>query len=119
MDTLEEKQFLFPRLLMQLYQYAWSLGYELKQGYSLRSQREQNALVAEGASKTTRSTHLRSLAQDVLLFKKTSPGEYEYLTRSEEYAELGRFWESLHPLARWGGRFGDGGHFSFEDQGVK
>lgn len=112
--TLSQKQFLFPRLLMQLFQKAWSLDYDFKMGYCLRSQEEQNRLVAVGASKTRHSTHLRSLAFDMLLFK-----DGDYLIKASDYEQLGEYWETLHPLCRWGGRFGDGDHFSIEDQGVK
>lgn len=117
--TLTEKQFLFTRLVTDLLQKAWSLGYEVKLGYGLRSQEEQDRLVGIGASKTRRSNHLRSLAIDLLLFKEAEGRTWEYLTRSEEYEQLGTHWESLHPLARWGGRFKDGGHFSLEHDGIR
>jgi hypothetical protein len=33
---------------------------------------------------------------------------------------LGEFWEGLHPLCRWGGRFNDGNHYSIESpEGMK
>lgn len=117
--SLQEKQFLFARLVSGLFKKAWELGYEVKLGYALRSQEEQNRLVMSGASKTRKSNHLRSLALDLLVFREKDPGVWEYLTRTEEYRVLGEYWESLHPLCRWGGRFQDGGHFSIEDQGVK
>lgn len=62
-----------------------------------------------------RSLHRIRLAGDYGLF--TLAGAY--LTRSEEYAELGTYWEWLHPLAYWGGRFGDGNHLSTRHQGRK
>ena len=34
-------------------------------------------------------------------------------------ALLDRYWETLHPLACWGGRFGDGNHYSFKHKGIK
>ena len=34
-------------------------------------------------------------------------------------SSLGDWWEKQHPLARWGGRFGDPPHFSFEFGGRK
>ena len=37
--------------------------------------------------------------------------------RLHRYAELGHYWENLHPFCRWGGRFNDGGHFSITDRG--
>lgn len=60
------------------------------------------------------SLHRESLAVDISLFK-----DGVYLTSSDDYAFAGRQWEALHSLARWGGKFGDGNHFSFEWQGRK
>jgi hypothetical protein len=33
------------------------------------------------------------------------------------WKQIGEFWETLHPLARWGGRFNDANHFSFTHNG--
>jgi len=38
---------------------------------------------------------------------------------TEAHRELGEWWEKQHPQARWGGRFKDGNHYSFEHEGVK
>jgi hypothetical protein len=54
------------------------------------------------------------LAIDLVLDK-----DGEYLTETEDYREAGELWVTLHPLARWGGEWGDGNHFSFEWKGVK
>lgn len=35
------------------------------------------------------------------------------------WKEIGMKWESMHPLCRWGGHFGDGNHISLIHQGVK
>jgi hypothetical protein len=58
------------------------------------------------------SLHYFGCAQDILLYDD----EGNYLTDSEEYRELGKYWRSLYsPLCKWGGDFEskDGGHFSF------
>lgn len=60
------------------------------------------------------SGHQRKLAQDLDLF---IDGVYQ--TTTEAHRPFGEWWEKQHPLARWGGRFGDGNHYSFEFQGVK
>ncbi len=62
-----------------------------------------------------RSLHRLRLAGDYGLFDAGGA----YLTRSEQYLALGEFWESLHPLACWGGRFNDGNHLSLRHQGRK
>jgi hypothetical protein len=36
-----------------------------------------------------------------------------YQTRTDDYKELGEYWESLDQDCKWGGRWGDGNHFSY------
>lgn len=62
------------------------------------------------------SLHYLGLATDAQLFVKG-----EHITRSDDpaWVEAGEHWESLHPLARWGGRFDDGNHLSVEHNGKK
>ena len=60
------------------------------------------------------SNHTRRLAIDLNFFR----GD-EYITDSRLIEPFGIAWEGLHPLARWGGRFSDGGHFSFQWGGVR
>lgn len=114
--TLREKQSLFVRLVGILIEYAYQQGYELTFGEALRkvSQASQNATQGIGIKN---SLHILGLAIDLNLFK-----DGQYLIRSEDHQPLGIFWESLHPLCRWGGRFvsrPDGNHYSLEHEGVK
>ena len=51
-------------------------------------------------SKTLKSNHLRRLAVDFNFFIN---GKLTY--SHEKVDELGAYWESLHPLSRWGGNF--------------
>ena len=62
------------------------------------------------------STHYARLARHLIFFRDGKP-----IWDSEDpvYLAAGTLWESLHPDARWGGRFSDGVHFSFEHRGVK
>jgi hypothetical protein len=53
------------------------------------------------------SLHYSGCAGDLLLYKDKS-----YQIRTEDYRELGEYWESLDPDCKWGGRWGDGNHFS-------
>jgi hypothetical protein len=59
------------------------------------------------------SLHELGLAADLLLYK-----DKKYLTNTTDYQKAGELWECLgieHELPlRWGGRFNDGNHFSFE-----
>jgi hypothetical protein len=72
-------------------------------------------ILNNGANNGVRnSVHQLRLAQDLLLFRNE-----KYLTASDDYKSLGVWWKKQHPLARWGGDWGDGNHFSFEFGGVK
>lgn len=62
------------------------------------------------------SLHIDGLALDVNLF---SAGTYQADGASPAWVAAGKLWESLHPLCRWGGRFGDGNHLSMEFEGRK
>lgn len=68
-----------------------------------------------------RTVHRIGLGLDLILYKysESQPDKLIYCTNSKDYEWLGEHWETLHPLARWGGRFGDGGHFSFTYEGIK
>lgn len=104
--TLGQKQELFAYHAALLILKAYELGYQIRLGHALRC---INCPVGRKYS-----LHKSKLAIDLNLFK-----DGEYLTTSEDHRELGEWWESQHPLARWGGRFNDGGHYSFEHGGRK
>jgi len=59
-----------------------------------------------------KSLHKIGLAVDLLLYR-----DGEYLTETSDYVELGEFWEELGYA--WGGRWGDGDHFSLPWEGMK
>jgi len=54
------------------------------------------------------SLHYCGCAADILLYLN---GDYQ--TTTEAHQESGEYWESLHPYCKWGGRWGDGNHYSF------
>jgi hypothetical protein len=112
--TLHERQATFALLLSQLIREAFVRGYDVTLGESWRSPQEAKRLASTGQG-IARSLHCDRLAQDLNLFKAGV-----YLTKTEDYAELGEYWEKLHPDCRWGGRFKtrpDGNHFSVTYQG--
>lgn len=57
------------------------------------------------------SLHHSGLAADLNMY---IGGVYQKATMAHEFS--GQMWESRHPLCRWGGRFGDGNHYSIEWQ---
>lgn len=103
---LREKQSKFVVYVVLLIQYAHAKGYEITFGDAHRSKEEATRLGFPN------SLHTKRLAIDLNLFK-----DGVYLRKSQEYKELGEFWESLSGegiTCSWGGRFNDGNHFSFK-----
>lgn len=112
--TLSEKQQLFTVMVANLIHWADERGYRLTFGEAYRTP-EQAALNAKKGSGITNSLHTQRLAVDFNLFVNG-----RYLTRTEDYAPLGEYWETLG--GSWGGRFKsnpDGNHFSLEHNGVR
>jgi hypothetical protein len=110
--TVGQKQELLARLLPDLLDQAHHLGFEVRLRDLWRSPEEAARLAATGAG-IPNSLHTLGLAIDLVLTKNGRP-----YWATERYRELGEYWESLDPLCRWGGRFGDGGHFSITHAGV-
>lgn len=112
--NLHNKQLLCFDLSQVLYAYGRARGYRFVIGMGWRSREESKRLKAEGRGISP------SLHEQCLAFHPEAFGpDGNYLEETADYRELGELWESLHPLCRWGGRFGDGGHFSMEHGGLK
>lgn len=111
--TLNEKQWEFLKCVAKLIQFAEEKGFMLTGGELFRTP-EQAALNAQRGTGIRHSVHMDRLAIDLNLFVN---GQFQQT--SEAHRPLGEYWESLHPLARWGGRFNDGNHYSFEHNGRK
>jgi hypothetical protein len=78
-----------------------------------RTIQRQERLIYQGKSwikNPATAPHVEKRAADIALDRRTDGG-WEYLTDSEDYAEVGEMWEELSPYNIWGGRFGDGNHF--------
>lgn len=100
--TIGNKRRLFTELIAELITFVFSNGYKV-------------AFDKEHNKHMKNSLHYEGLAKDLLLYSSTG----KYLTKTEDYTFLGVFWESLHPLCAWGGRFQDGNHFSIKHGGRK
>lgn len=116
MMKLSEKRCLFSYLFALLIIEARTHGFDAAIDQVKRTQKEADNNAATGAG-ISNSLHLLGLAGDLLLYNEHGT----YLTATEDYKVIGEYWEGLHPLCRWGGRFkkADGNHFSLEHQGVK
>ena len=84
-----------------LIRFAYAKGYELTFG---------DAWAKTGHKKS--SNHYKRLAVDLNLFM-----DHEYRSKTEDHRPLGEFWESLG--GSWGGRYGDGNHYSVEHEGYR
>jgi hypothetical protein len=112
---LIDKQKTFSRLLARLITEAYSRGYEVTLGEAYRPPEvarfyAERAASGAGGPAIAASLHSDRLAADLNLFR-----DGRYLRRSDEYRELGELWESYSTdqyECAWGGRFGDGNHFS-------
>jgi hypothetical protein len=112
--SLRKKQSEFARLVAKLIERAYDLGYEVTLGDAYRDPRVHGDLGVRKSYSHPSSAHKVRLAIDLNLFK-----DGEYLEGSAAHQPLGEWWEEQHPLARWGGRFNDGNHYSMEHAGVK
>jgi hypothetical protein len=108
--SLSKQQQEFVRKVADLIQFATSKGYGLTFGDAYRSQEQANKNAAMGIG-VSNSLHCKRLAIDFNLFK-----DGKYLTGTEQYKELGEYWESIGGV--WGGRFkrGDGNHFEWKEE---
>ena len=112
--SLRKKQSAFAFLVGRLILKAYDLGYEVTLGDAYRDPRVHGAMGVRKSYSHPKSAHKIRLAIDLNLFKNG-----EFLETTEDHRPLGEWWEKQHELARWGGRFGDGNHYSLEHEGVK
>lgn len=107
--TLSDRQWEFLKDVALLILFAERQGWKLTGGELWRPKEMQQIYVSRGQSNASQGFHQQRLAIDLNLFI-----DNEYKTATEEYSELGKFWESIRPENRWGGNFkarNDGNHF--------
>jgi len=91
---INKKQFEFTKMLALLILFAYEKGYTIQMGD-----------VFAKSGHIDGSFHYKHLAVDVNLFK-----DAVYLSKTSDHLLLGEFWESIR--GTWGGRWGDGNHYS-------
>jgi hypothetical protein len=111
--TLGEQQRLFAKLVGLLIDYIYSQGFEVTLDWCYRPP-EVAQYYADLGIGIRSSLHTQKLAIDLNLFK-----DGVWLRDSKDHEPIGTWWEKQHELCRWGGRFGDGNHYSMEYNGVK
>lgn len=118
--TLGETQRDFARLVPRLIDKAHELGFRVTLGDVYRDPRVFGQIGEFKGYGHRRSGHKQRLAIDLNLFLDVDgDGDLDYLEATERHRPLGEWWEQQDPRARWGGRFADGNHYSFEFNGVK
>lgn len=110
--TIRDKQILFGQLFPLLIIHAQQLGFQVVIGQVWRSSKESRQMVADGKG-IHPSLHEHCLAGHLELFD-----DDEYVTSTDTHRPLGEWWEKQHELCRWGGRFGDGNHYSIAHGGM-
>ena len=110
--TLSEKQHIFAQNLAKLLLHIESVGLSVSIGEIERT-KEQAELYAKEGKGITDSLHCKRLAADLFLFANNI-----YLEKKEDYEPIGKYWESLHPMNRWGGSFKRADYVHFEMQDI-
>lgn len=111
--TLGQKQRLFTKMVARLIDKAYEMGYELTFADAYRDPKLHGVIGVKLGYGHARSCHKVRLAVDFNLFKDGA-----FLQTTEDHKALGEWWEKQHELCRWGGRFNDGNHYSFEHEGM-
>ena len=112
-STLVEAQCLFASLVGMLLRWVDSKGLSVTLGECYRSPATAAQYAKMGLG-ITNSLHCERLAVDLNVFV-----DGKYSDFIGDYARLGEYWKTLHPLARWGGDFTkpDPDHFSLSWEG--
>jgi len=113
--NLKDKRILFTTLLAQFILWVnshphWKLAY----GEGLVAQTDARDGDYDGPHKKG-GAHYTGLGHDMILYVD---GIYIENSSHPVYNSIGPYWESMHELCRWGGRFNDANHFSLFHEGV-
>lgn len=112
---LQDKQMRFCQAIARFILDLGAAGYGVTFGEAYRTP-EQARRYAQQGKGISDSLHTDRLAIDLLLFRDGA-----YLKETEDYRQAGDIWESYTGEDEhcWGGRFGDGNHFSFMHNGKR
>lgn len=95
--SLRNEQSAFAVDTINLFQFILANGFEFTYGEALRTEYQQKEYLRIGRSKALISQHQKKLALDLNIFKDGK------LCNADEIRIIGRYWESLNLLNRWGG----------------
>ncbi len=99
-ESLGKRRRAFSLDFAKLIMYAAELGYT--------PQIEDVRAVRQCKTHMIGSNHELGCAGDLSIFSKSTG---EYLSKTSDHKELGKYWESLSTKNRWGGQYNDGNHY--------
>jgi hypothetical protein len=100
---LVEQQAAFLKDVAKLINEAARYGYVITGGELFRTQDQQDIYLKIGKSQIKHSCHQDRLAIDLNFFVKDASGNLALTYKKDIIEPLGKFWESLNPLNKWGG----------------
>jgi hypothetical protein len=109
MGSLLNRQIAFTKLVPRLIDFCFSRQYDVVIAECWRPRETAQIYAAQGRG-SKNSLHTDKLAIDLILVVNGNP-----LKNTDSYLEAGLYWENLGTEdfeTHWGGRWGDGGHFS-------
>jgi hypothetical protein len=110
-ESLSEKQRRFAKMIAEFICWIYEQGYEVSIGEVERPAWVARVYHDQGKG-TLNSLHTKRLAADLHLFINGT-----YQTELASHKKLGEEWERRG--GSWGGRFGDGNHYSLSHEGVR
>ena len=111
--TQREARCLFTRLKAQLVLWIFEQGWEVNESEGYVKDTDDRDGDHDGPHKKG-GTHYLGTGCDLNVFVE---GRYISEGGHPVWQAIGRKWEGMHPLARWGGRFHDDNHVSITFKG--
>lgn len=110
--AISKIQSTFAHDVSKLISFIFWKGYTCTLGEAFRT-KEQAEINVKNHTGILDSQHCKRLAIDLNLF---SP-EGEYLTKTSDYEQFGKYWEFINSRNNWGGNFlhPDGNHFEAKE----
>jgi hypothetical protein len=103
--SLLDEQVSFLKDVRRLLEFAEQQGFAVTGGELERSPETQGLYVRSGREKSMDSPHLRKCAITLNLFRDSND-QYRLVQELAALEPIGKFWETLDPRNRWGGRRG-------------
>lgn len=119
MSPLVEKQTLFAILHARWVVWCYEQGYRITKAEGYVGDTDAADRDYDGPHKQGGNHYNRLAEDDNLLARRGPRQDYVMLTHGDEpeWTVAGEKWESMDPLCRWGGRWGDANHLGLAHEG--